>query len=919
VFDSMLGLDKIITPESIKDKAQTLADKTRTLKINSSIKDSMSKLSSTGVFEVAWDASIELAAKTIEAGGSVAQGVNDAIQSLKNSDWYKNLSTDGKKEADKIMQDRLIEELTNESTPSEFNIRKLMAGMPVLSYLDNVWYEKVVKKAEDNVAKFVAKAATHNNKLVRGAAQVSISWFNGLPRTENQLFERRKLTGSQEEAFIVGQQMTKELQAIVNFDKESAERVHRVLDQEIYEEFDRLTYDELTTEEKALHDALKKVNEDTHELNYKNGFISEETYNKFKGKYIARAYEEFEQIYADGEGEKDIFVDTSFFGKIYKERKEIDQWKIDNKIKDPIYLTVNRMIRTQRNLSIKNYADYLITSGVAIDGPKEGYIEMKGARFTTLNGKFLPYHASEDFTGYLFTNKYMDKIYDGVKGYDKLKARQFLKKYHTTWSPLVQVGNFMSNHAFAFCTGINVIELWGSLPSANKSIKNQDEDYKYLVRNGIVSSSLVQSDLVSYGGSKQSSLTFAQETKLSVGGTLAKADAIASKLYSGSDDIMKVASFKALVKSGYSRKEAVEKVYSGFQNYATVGKVWDLASKTPIVGNAYIKFQADLMRIMKNAALKRPLSTAAFMASLKLVTLALSMQSGEDEDEREIREGRAFIPKVNLGFTKIPLVAKVGGKEINLARFVAPYYDYDTPNKDWIESTTRFMPFQLQTVQDAEMGQESISLEAPDVLLGGLTQAFIQNRDFRNKSVSDPYATRFKESGLTESEKIANKLNYVARSVVPMFSTAQDAYLAAMYGEDFYGRTKTTPDIFLSKVMKVQTYGKEELKKTVEGSINSIDFEAKIINNKIKSVQKKFDRDLGELDNRVAEGTLTSDKASRKTESLTKEYEQRYNKYLDDLVKKQEEINTLIDKTESIDGLELLFKPFQEETTKTKR
>ena len=133
-----------------------------------------------------------------------------------------------------------------------------------------------------------------------------------------------------------------------------------------------------------------------------------------------------------------------------------------------------------------------------------------------------------------------------------------------------------------------------------------------------------------------------------------------------------------------------------------------------------------------------------------MMTMASSILSGESDDERETREGRAFIPKINIGFDEIPLVMKMGDKEINLARYVSPFYEYDLPEKGWVESVSRFAPYQFQMTKNSELGQESLVPEAPDVLLGGLTQAFIQNRDFRNKSISDPYATRYKESGLTD-------------------------------------------------------------------------------------------------------------------------------------------------------------------------
>ena len=930
ILNEMKKIQEIKPESTIKEKSKQIADNVRKLKINSSVKEAMPKLNSrpTAPFEIAWDGAVETVAKTIEAGGKVAQAIQDGIKHLQSTEWYKELSKEGKVKAEesftnnfkelndsepKTNLDKKTQGIVSSKKPSEFKIRKLLSGVPVLSYLDNVWYKNVTSKVDKASSAFVKKALDSNNKTVRIIGQVATNWFNGLPRTVEELAESRKLTGRQEEAFIVGEKLTKNLQQLINFDPDAATNVHKVLDPEIYNEENSvpLTYESLNTEEKLLHDELKKINAKTHQLNYDNGFIDEKTYNKFKDKYIARAYESFEQL--DNIDERGEFINTKIFGKIYKERQAITQWHIDNKVTDPIYLTVNRAIRTQRNIAVKLYADYL--SPTAKDSPKEGYVEMKGKQYGSLDGKYVPIHIAEDFKGYSFSNEYMDAVYDAVKGYDRLKARQFLKKFHTVYSPIVQIGNFMSNHAFAFVSGINFVELWGNLPEARKSIKNKDADYQLLVANGIIGSNILTPDLVSLTHSAQSKLKLKKSEK-SIGKFIKDADNYAQKLYASSDDIMKLAAYKSIRKAGYNKTEAIERVFDGFQNYATVGKVWDFAAKTPIVGNAYIKFQADLMRIMKNAVVKRPLSTASFLSAIKLMTVIASIMSGEDDkeltleetidtflksgDEKATRENRAFIPKINVGFTKIPLVMKVGDKEVNLARYMSPFYEYDIPNKSWIESASRFAPFQFQTTDKKEMGQTGIAPEAPDVLLGGLTQAFLQNRDFRNKSISDPYATRYKESGLTTSDKIANKLNYVARSVVPLYSTVQDTYLSEQYGEDFYGRSKTKGDLFLSKFIKVQTYGRPELEKSLIGEVKNIDYEDKIISNKIKSLEAKLTRDSRVLSERVEEGKLSPERASRKLENITSQYEKRYNKYLTELVKIQEKMNTLVDKVDKM-------------------
>lgn len=99
--------------QNIKTKAKTVADKVRSYKINSSIKDSMSKLSSTGIFEAAWDISLEAAATTIELTGDIAQSIIAAVDTLRMTDWYKGLSREGRIKAERMMKEDLERELND--------------------------------------------------------------------------------------------------------------------------------------------------------------------------------------------------------------------------------------------------------------------------------------------------------------------------------------------------------------------------------------------------------------------------------------------------------------------------------------------------------------------------------------------------------------------------------------------------------------------------------------------------------------------------------------------------------------------------------------------------------------------------------------------------------------------------------------
>jgi len=783
---------------------------------------------------------------------------------------------------------------------SGFNIRKLFSGMPVLSYLDDLFYQNITKKIDAATAAIVTKAIDSKSKYERIVGQTATNWFNGLPRTTKELARSRRLKGEQDVAVILGAKLTKTLQDIIGSNPESASRVHAVLDPEIYEDVS-ITYEELTDREKLLYDELKKINAKTHELNYFFGFIDKKTYDKYKGKYIARLYEEYENNEFTGAKNKIDF-------NPYKERQAIDQWKIDNKIEDPIYLTISRMIRTGRNIAVQSYAESIANSEKASKTEKKGYVLMDDKRYGKLNGMYVPHYISEDFQGYSFSNKVIDVLYDVAKAYDRLLLRQVLKKSHTVWNPVVQTGNLLSNFAFAFVTGANPVQVASNLARARKAIKTQNEVYLILVKNGLIGSNVATNDQVTltetgtpiYDAlaklmSNKSNIDSKSKAKAiwqKVTAPLVKADNFATNTYGASDDIMKIATYMSLKDAGYSESEAIEKVFDGLQNYATVGKIWDASSKTPVIGNAYVKFQADLMRITKNAIIKRPLSTTAFLASLKALALVASLLSGEDEEDKIDREERPYIPKIKTPIMDIPLVFKIGKKEINLARYISPYYTFDIPDKSMLETITGPMPYSFFHIEGKEKGSTGIPLpKAQDVLLGPLVQAFVYDKDFKNQSISDPYATRYKESGLTEFQKLMNKIEYVGRSNIPASSSIQDLYLSATTGEDYYGRSKTVSDVAISQIIKIQTFDKPEYEKVVENKFKNLLYKGRLIDDKIKSVESAFNKQGEKYNKKVSDGKMSKEQANKNMLKLYNKSIKTTDEHLKSLIKIQNEIN----------------------------
>ncbi|MES2287377.1 MAG: hypothetical protein V4547_16915 [Bacteroidota bacterium] len=87
---------------SIKEKAKKTADIIRKLKTTRP--DTFSS------GNVVWDGAVEVVAKTIELGGSIADAIAKGIEHIKESDWYKGLSKDKKDEVEKDFTNVFAEE-----------------------------------------------------------------------------------------------------------------------------------------------------------------------------------------------------------------------------------------------------------------------------------------------------------------------------------------------------------------------------------------------------------------------------------------------------------------------------------------------------------------------------------------------------------------------------------------------------------------------------------------------------------------------------------------------------------------------------------------------------------------------------------------------------------------------------------------
>lgn len=769
--------------------------------------------------------------------------------------------------------------------------------------LENNTTSALIPKITDMLAETLQAWRTSKNTIKNVASSVASSIFGGIARTDKDVSIKLGLIGGKNMAVYNMGKLMKSLYGIIDNNTGSLERIHVVMDPDFYQKGlggqsnalnqnvpPNLTYNDLTAEEKMLHDEIRKNLDEIHFKNYALGFIDVDTFNKHKGTYVPRMYETNE-LPAETQEILDAYnkqVGTKLNLNPFKKRKDLDQLSEDSKnaiLKDPVYLMAKRMMELDTNSAIQNYINHvnrnnknLVYEGPDADAPFQ-FVKLEGKAYGALNGKYVAGFIAEDLKGYFFVNKGLNLMYDGFKMYDRTGARQFVKKGLTVFNPFVQLGNFTSNVVFAQLGGVDFVRWFGNSPSAIKELINKGADYETLLAAGLIGTDVVTNDFAP--NTTRSNSLLQQKKDKEKGGLLkklqspfTKASDKATQLYSGNDDYAKINAYQIYIEQGYSKDEALKKVYDAFQNYATVGKFWDVAAKIPVFGPVFVKFAADLMRITGNAVAKKPLSSALYLAGLMLIPQILkSIGASEEEDElkKELRTNRPFIPKMELGFVNIPLVYKTKIGEINLARYITPYYFFDSgddgEDKILPGMLNRFNPYKEVKSQGYGKGNESEIAFGQDPVLGTLYNIMLDT-DFRGKSIQDPQATRFRASGVTNNEKWLNRGTHALRTWIPNGALMHDTYLNAKYGADSYGRTRTMAQTLINFAIKIQDFKESDYKKTAEKQVFSITNDLRSQVETIKNTYVTDSRERQGKQKSLLDGSLSKEDYQRSIERL---------------------------------------------------
>ena len=652
---------------------------------------------------------------------------------------------------------------------------------------DRLIRENITQPLERGVNKLINTAQTSSNPIARGLGRLTQGISREAGVSPELLAQKRLLRGGVETGKLIRESVSGLGDGLT---KEAKTKVWSTLDPERAAELGVKVAKtaELTPEEAAYRTALVQVRDYTTQENLARGLITPE--QAANPDYLKRGYSVFEE----GSDYSKVYSQTrDSLLKPFKGRKDVNEKLVEEAITDPGYLVAKKSAESHAAWAMVDYAKYLTDSGLVSDVEKAGYRQLPTSKlFGEASGKFVPVNIAEDFTGFQYNNGMMSAFNDLITAYDSLGIRKAKKELLTVFNPAVRGGNQVSNRLiFSNMNGINPLQFNKAYIEVGKDIAEKSQIYREAVAQGLTGIDITQADFAARISDYVDDPNIAK-----------KAVEWTKKSYSAADDKARVAAFKVWRERGYSANDAAALVQRGFQDYKSVGFFYDIAAKTPLIGNAFVRFAGDSIRIAKNAALDHPLRTAATVALWANMVNVMSKVSGESPEDKATREGRFGAP--TLPGTNISLTVQTPWGEVNAARFL-PFYQLN----DVQSAVGRFLPIQ---------GNPLTPQGWQDPLLGQFGQ-LATDSDFRGKSIADPKNTvddqgnkRYVDE-LPQKERNLNRARFFGVQNLPL-GRETDQILSAIKGApDQYGKIRSVPQAVLrSGGIKVEQFGAQQAK-----------------------------------------------------------------------------------------------------------
>ncbi len=661
---------------------------------------------------------------------------------------------------------------------------------------------KVTGAVETGINKVLRGSLESGSRTVRTPGRVAAGVSRQSGKTAEELAQYGRLQG--------GKQLGDELAIKVAKTGEEAvqggvrpDRVAAILDPELT----KATIGKLpdvTPNEAAEAARLRKIINLTHEGEYAIGLLDEKAYKANKGTYFPRNFDAF----FDNDVTRQIAKHNKLDLNIFKQRSEladIPKEVLEKANKDPYYMTALRVQQYAKNKAVVDHTKWLAQNGSILDAPKKGYIQVPDSpAYGAIKGKYVLKEQLEDLQGFIYETDTAQHIMALLNTYDRNPARQFLKKTKTVYNPGVRLGNRTFNYLTAGINGINPITYTKNWARASKMMHKQSPEFLEATREGVFGSSIIDKELYQVSDA----LTPVKGNAATKG--VRTADNFISNTYRGVDDKGKMATYLTFRERGLSPADAAERTRRAMQNYDMVGHFFDQGAKTPIGGNAFVRFSSELMRIAHNSAVDNPLRLAGAVASVVALTNMASQLSGESPEDRRTREGRLGAPRVP--FTNQSLEVQTPYGAINIGRLLG-ITTYNDLVGGVAEDSKRLMPFQPPVTNTPDGVKFNPNFITSDPLVGGIVGQAI-DKDFRGKSIKDPENSGQFQEPLSTKSQLANRAQTAAMGYIPLANEANSLYSAVRGQENFYGKKRSPVQAGLRVAgIKVEQYGPEQAKK----------------------------------------------------------------------------------------------------------
>lgn len=626
-----------------------------------------------------------------------------------------------------------------------------------------------LRSAQETMSAKVGLLTESENPAARNIGRLLQGFSGGLGKTQADSAAKGDLIGGGQYASKLAGEVQQYVYGLVENNKNSLRKVHAILDPDLS---DGKIATSLTPGEKEAVEVLRLVSDYINDTNYRNGFVSQEKWLENRGgKYIARAYEPFE--YPDevqqfiAQASRKLQLDG------FMKREGLTDWKKENAIRDPAFLVAKRLQETISNDTVKQYINYLGGSEYVTDVARAGFEKLSDAKYYgDLAGKWVRKDFMDDIKGLHFTNQVAQKFYEFSTLYDRNPVRRGFKGLFTIYNPSVQLGNVTSNFLFAWLGGINPVTFQKNKSWAGRAIDSNDQLYRQAVKSGIMGGDILLDDIGKW------SQEIASE--ISDPGILKQINDKIVNQYGRNDDVAKLSALKTYLDRGMTFDEAARRTYNHFQNYRTVGWLYEVGAKLPVVGNPFVRFKGDLGRIVKNSVVEHPVRTAMTLAAWQFLTDQASALSGETPEDRQTREQR--VGAARIPFTDMSLSVQTPFGEVNAARLLGLYAYNPVGGPELGSDISEFSPI------NNPLDPKNYTSDP----VAGLPISLLTDQDFRGKSIADPDQSKWTGSTLTDAEKNRNRAEYVGRQVIGPFAGSVLDTVSAFKGEpDYYGRNKT--------------------------------------------------------------------------------------------------------------------------------